>query len=1525
MGIRNEKNRILGVCGILLTILVFALLSRVITVRAQGVYVQENIGDEKVDREAAKEAKEIQNLLKSGGTSQTAEQQDEAQNTTGPALHLKEQLQKMADGTVNANKVLLKSKMHVLRTETTDNTFNMENGDIVLKPGGEYSQTNDTSSFDSAGTVPDEKFVINGGVSGWTDQYNITVKRGANPVITLEDLKIDLSGFNDLAPKSPLYIESGATVTLVLSGGQDEAKVLLQGSPLVSGITLETGATLRIQGKGDILVYGGGGAYAVGNGNTAGGSFWVGEDARFQAYSNMADGAINVKVSQTADTRRILQGSLAAALDGAAIIKAENRDDWNEQYTMHLPDQFRSFAVSTTTPGGDYVSYIAADENAGVKDSMLLANSLNKAQHSYNLTGAGNTIASLKELKSQKITYTVLLDANGGTFSDRDPKKMYDIGYGTTISLPTAAALIRDNHDFSGWHRTKDSFEDGDEWESDTKVVRDSTWLYASWIPRNCTVEYRYENEIKKKVEGKKFGDTLSDDESNAEETPPTINKTNYTVVGWLAEDGSKWVFGKDGTRITKETTILKPYLLADCKVTFNENAGKDTVTNMPSINPMTVPATTSLSAVTTVPERADYTFIGWYRDAKCTKPWDMNADKVTTSITLYAGWGANETIVTFHVAEEGEESVDPPSRTVPFGEKIPSPHAAKSERKTSLPTGYKVEGWYTDEKLTNKWDFSEGLKDSDGKFDLYVKWHQDTCWATFLPNSTDAALHGEQSLSVGYNESLKGVHVDLESKLESMITRTGYEVKNWVTSGGKVWDMSAPLTEDIELKAQWTPKIFEINFKTPQEDCPILSSGESSKQVAYGKTLSEPKYPADGQTWPGHTFQGWYTEKDGKGEKWNFAGAQAANTVEGDTDLYAYWTQDEYTINFQTYAEDENPPEPYKGVLYGELLAKPDDPVRERYELLGWYRDENCTESWDFDTDTVTGDMTLYAGWQGEPVDVILNIEYEPENEKPGKNVQVDVQGVRFGDFLTREQVEDQETEATKKRPGYTLNGWYTDELHQEEGLWDFALNRVEPPKSEPLNLYAYWTWDEYTAQFITFDGDTSIPPQTDLRYGNLLTKPSPDPEREHYTFGAWHTVQNPEDDTTVWDFEKTKITGDMCLYASWTPDVYTLSFETNGGSALEPVKVTYGTYVPDESMKTTKEGYVLAGWYRDPELTQLFVPASEYVDHTMTIYAKWELKKYTVRYHYRDSPDSDEEEVETYKEAFKVGDYLTKPNKTLPHKTLSAWYQDDTYQDKWVFKRDQVRGDTELYAYWSDTLYSVHFETYDGTEIKDLEMIWGEQFEPPKDPERTGYTFTGWYKDAQWKEPWDFNEDFVNGNTIIYSGWKANMYTVSFDTAGGSEPVESQTLAYDSLITEPSAPAKDGYTFEGWTDAGGNKWDFGRDTIKEDTVLTAQWSENKDEDDDNETTSGGTPGTGTKSTDAPGSETQNLGTAGAGTPGAGDTGSGTGTSGQALKDAAGDLKEILTGDKAPLTYSIAGIILAAAGILGSLYKKMR
>lgn len=55
---------------------------------------------------------------------------------------------------------------------------------------------------------------------------------------------------------------------------------------------------------------------------------------------------------------------------------------------------------------------------------------------------------------------------------------------------------------------------------------------------------------------------------------------------------------------------------------------------------------------------------------------------------------------------------------------------------------------------------------------------------------------------------------------------------------------------------------------------------------------------------------------------------------------------------------------------IYGELLQRPKDPIRAGKHLVGWYEDIHLTEEWDFETDTVKGNMTLYAKWaDGDPV----------------------------------------------------------------------------------------------------------------------------------------------------------------------------------------------------------------------------------------------------------------------------------------------------------------------------------------------------------------------------------------------------------------------------------------------------------------------------------------------------------------------------------------------------------------------------
>lgn len=75
-----------------------------------------------------------------------------------------------------------------------------------------------------------------------------------------------------------------------------------------------------------------------------------------------------------------------------------------------------------------------------------------------------------------------------------------------------------------------------------------------------------------------------------------------------------------------------------------------------------------------------------------------------------------------------------------------------------------------------------------------------------------------------------------------------------------------------------------------------------------------------------------------------------------------------ECTVRFETNGGSSIDP---VTAIYGELLTRPEDPVRPGKHLEGWYKDIHLTEEWDFSTDTVKGNMTLYARWaDGEAVE---------------------------------------------------------------------------------------------------------------------------------------------------------------------------------------------------------------------------------------------------------------------------------------------------------------------------------------------------------------------------------------------------------------------------------------------------------------------------------------------------------------------------------------------------------------------------
>lgn len=68
------------------------------------------------------------------------------------------------------------------------------------------------------------------------------------------------------------------------------------------------------------------------------------------------------------------------------------------------------------------------------------------------------------------------------------------------------------------------------------------------------------------------------------------------------------------------------------------------------------------------------------------------------------------------------------------------------------------------------------------------------------------------------------------------------------------------------------------------------------------------------------------------------------------------------FTVSFNSLGGTDIAPQEQ---MYGELIDAPEPPTREGYTFTGWYRDNACYVPWDFETDTVETDTTLYAGWE--------------------------------------------------------------------------------------------------------------------------------------------------------------------------------------------------------------------------------------------------------------------------------------------------------------------------------------------------------------------------------------------------------------------------------------------------------------------------------------------------------------------------------------------------------------------------------
>ncbi|WP_160499682.1 InlB B-repeat-containing protein [Paenibacillus dendrobii] len=378
-------------------------------------------------------------------------------------------------------------------------------------------------------------------------------------------------------------------------------------------------------------------------------------------------------------------------------------------------------------------------------------------------------------------------------------------------------------------------------------------------------------------------------------------------------------------------------------------------------------------------------------------------------------------------------------------------------------------------------------------------------------------------------------------------------------------------------------------------------------------------------------------------------------------------------------------------------------------------------------------------------------------------------------------------------------------------------------------------------TKHTVTFDsqGGSAVESATNVTSGTTIGEPTA-PTKAGYTFAGWY---KDAAGTEAWNFAVDTVTSDVTLYANWTSttqEQFTVTFDSQGGSAVESAtNVTSGTAI-GEPTAPTKAGYTFAGWYKDAAGTAAWNFAMDTVTSDVTLYANWTRHAVQIQIGsvsgtpgstvdvpvtagestygiaaYDIQIDFDTEALELTGIAGNAGDYFDSNYDNVTGWLKTAWVDSDA-------------GDTPIAA--GEKLFTISFKIKSGAGLGDKALT--VQTEEP-------ILFS--ILDSSGNE---MEKTLTPGKVTVKEG--PVQFTVTFDSQGGSAVDSITHVDNDMTIGAPTAPTKAGYTFAGWYKeaAGTHAWNFAADTVTSDVTLYAKWTSN-DSNNSNNSNNSGSPST--------------------------------------------------------------------------------
>lgn len=603
-----------------------------------------------------------------------------------------------------------------------------------------------------------------------------------------------------------------------------------------------------------------------------------------------------------------------------------------------------------------------------------------------------------------------------------------------------------------------------------------------------------------------------------------------------------------------------------------------------------------------------------------------------------------------------------------------------------------------------------------------------------------------------------------------------------------------------VIFTAQWEKKTFTVKYYLPDETGAWVEKKMDTVDSVDYATYSLWTPNAE----DGYEFSGWYQKPADIGVKAKVEKLYMAK----EWKLYGKFTPIEYTIQYVYNDGKATSTNPTTYTVESDTITLADATGADWGKTFLEWHDENGQKITEIPTGS-TGNRVITAYWNWP-----VHLHYLDKDNNEIESATLYVSELEPGACVL----------PTGEKTGYDFDGWY--EVPKDIGTASHKLNALSIAKKwELYGRYTAKTDVSYTVKYLREGDNKVLAPEkvvTDQTFDTEVTEQAADvvgytpdaPSKtmildeynkvltfsysaDTYDYTVRHIKQlpdgsydeeNAEVETLSGKFEalaavtakdygshyptndadtkqNIKIEEGLTIDVKYDLDEHTLTFETNGGSAINPVTVRHGNAVARPA-DPTKDKYTFIGWYADPEFTEEYDFATV-LEADKTIYAKFELTSTPigdiyVRYdvlHIKQLPDG------TYDLANAEVEHLSAKKDTTVTavaKNYSATHHFfnsklGTLTGTAIQPYMGVDGKpvyTILSVYYDLDFHTLTFDTMGGSKIAPETVRHGLTVAKPKDPVNGGFLFDGWYTDKTYRTPYNFATPLTQ-DTTIYAKW--------------------------------------------------------------------------------------------------------------------------------------------------------------------------